>query len=308
MTEPLDIFRALADDVRLRVLNVLLADELSVAELVGVLKLPQSTVSRHLKPLRDAGFLETRREGTSIYYRRGALLEDRPMRDVLETRLSQLPTATADATALRRVLEHRRKRTRDFFDKVAGRYGSLTQPGGGWQALATALAAGFTGKCVADLGSGEGALALMLARFADQVTAVDVSKAMLREVGNRARKNGVSARVRVAEGDLEELPLTDRSFDAAFLSQALHHAARPSRAIGEAARILKSGGLLIVIDLARHDREWVREKWADQWLGFDEAELAGWMAGAGLDLVAQDRLDGAAHDLAILVLVGRKQN
>jgi ArsR family transcriptional regulator len=304
----LDIFRALADDVRLRVLNVLLADELSVAELVGVLKLPQSTVSRHLKPLRDAGFLETRREGTSIYYRRGALLEDRPMRDVLETRLSQLPTATADATALRRVLEHRRKRTRDFFDKVAGRYGSLTQPGGGWQALATALAAGFTGKCVADLGSGEGALALMLARFADQVTAVDVSKAMLREVGNRARKNGVSARVRVAEGDLEELPLTDRSFDAAFLSQALHHAARPSRAIGEAARILKSGGLLIVIDLARHDREWVREKWADQWLGFDEAELAGWMAGAGLDLVAQDRLDGAAHDLAILVLVGRKQN
>ena len=260
-----------------------------------------------MKPLRDAGFLDTRREGTSIYYRRGTLLDEGPMRAMLESRLAGLPTAKGDSAAVRHSLEQRRKRSRDFFDKVAGRYSALTQPGG-LEALATSLAAGFAGKDVADLGSGEGALTLKLARFAATVTAVDLSPAMLREVKSQARKAGLADRVRVAEGDLEELPLKDRSFDAVFLSQTLHHAARPAHAVREAARILKRDGQLILLDLARHDREWVREKWADQWLGFDEEELAGWLKDAGLELVAQERLPGSNHDLVVILMVGRKNN
>ena len=100
MGAPLDMFRALADEVRLRILGSLLVAELSVAELVEVLGLPQSTVSRHLKPLREAGLAETRREGTSVYYRRGALVEEADLAALLDHRLGQLPTAVRDAAAV----------------------------------------------------------------------------------------------------------------------------------------------------------------------------------------------------------------
>jgi DNA-binding transcriptional ArsR family regulator len=203
MPEVIDIFRALSDEVRLRILAAVMGAELSVAELVEVLDLPQSTVSRHLKPLREAGLVETRREGTSVYYRRGALLSEPEWAPLLEKRLRALRSAVRDATAVRRVLDLRRQRSKDFFEKVAGRYETLTQPGGGWEALAAALAAGFAGQDVADLGAGEGALTMLLARFARSVVAVDQSKAMLREVREKAQRAGLGGRVKVAEGDLD---------------------------------------------------------------------------------------------------------
>ena len=304
--DPLELFRALADEVRLRVVHVLQAAELSVAELVEVLGLPQSTVSRHLKPLRDAGLVDTRREGTSVFYRRGATLGEPDVARLLERRLTGGTHARTDAAAVKRVLERRRRRSRDFFDRVAGRYSALRQPGGGWEALAAALAAGFGGREVADLGAGEGALTLLLARFARRVTAVDASPAMLREVERRAREAGLAGAVRVAEGDLEELPLKAGTCDAAFLSQALHHAARPERAVAEAARVLRPGGRLIVLDLVRHEQEWMREQWADQWLGFGADELKGWLERAGLRVAACEELAGAAPDVPVLLAVGER--
>ncbi len=304
----LDIFRALADEVRLRVLHALFTAELSVAELVQVLELPQSTVSRHLKPLRDAGLVETRREGTSVYYRRGGVLDDPVMTGMLEGRLKALPTAIDDQAGIRRVLELRKKRSHDFFERIAGRYGSLTQPGGGWSALAAGLAAGFAGRTVADIGAGEGQLTLILARFAREVIAVDQSAAMLREVRGMAETAGVGPRVRTAEGDLEELPLEDGSVDAVFLSQALHHGSQPPRAIQECGRILRDGGQLIILDLVKHEQEWVREEWADQWLGFDEHELSGWFDLAGMETICMERLPGATPELGVLLAVGRKQS
>lgn len=307
MPDPLDMFRALADEVRLRVLGALMAAELSVAELVEVLGLPQSTVSRHLKPLREAGLAETRREGTSVYYRRGARLAESELAALLERHLGAMPTAAQDAEAVRRVLESRRRRSRDFFEKVAGRYGALTQPGGGWSALAAGLAAGFADRDVADVGAGEGSLALLLARFARSVTAIDQSKAMLREVRAKAGRAGVGARVKVAEGDLEDLPLARASMDAVFMSQALHHAARPQIAVAEAARVLRAGGHLVVLDLVRHEQEWTREQWADQWLGFEAAEVKGWMEAAALSVLVAERLEGATPELAVLLAVGVKK-
>ncbi|HMP76013.1 MAG TPA: metalloregulator ArsR/SmtB family transcription factor [Kiritimatiellia bacterium] len=308
MPDPLEIFRALADDVRLRLLNAVLAAELSVAELVEVMGLPQSTVSRHLRPLRESGLLETRREGTSVYYRRGSALSDLELAGVLERRLRELGTAESDAKAVRAVLDQRRKRSREFFEKVAGRYGDLTQPGGGWSALAAGLAAGFSGRTVLDLGCGEGALTLLLARFAKRVTAVDQSKAMLRHVRARAKDDGLADHVETVEGDLERVPLPDAGYDAVFLSQALHHAARPAHAIREAARLLNPGGHLVVLDLARHAQDWVRSEWADQWLGFEEDELRAWMGEAGLNPLRVQRLGEAAlTDLAVLLAVGEKK-
>lgn len=304
MPEVIDIFRALSDEVRLRILAAVMGAELSVAELVEVLDLPQSTVSRHLKPLREAGLAETRREGTSVYYRRGALLGESEWAPLLEKRLRALRSASRDAAAVRRVLDLRRQRSKDFFEKMAGRYETLTQPGGGWEALAAALAAGFAGQDVADLGAGEGALTMLLARFARSVVAVDQSKAMLREVREKAQRAGWGGRVKVAEGDLEDLPLKSDSVDAVFLSQALHHSARPGPAVTAAARLLRPGGKLVILDLVRHEQDWVRQQWADQWLGFEAREVKTWMQEAGLEALVTERLSGATPELAVLLAVG----
>ncbi len=306
MAGTIHILRALADDVRLRILHALLGAELSVAELVEVLGLPQSTVSRHLKPLRDAGLVETRRDGTSIYYRRGPALDEGDFARGLQAHLRGHDSATRDGATIRRVLDQRRQKSREFFEKIAGRYGTLIQPGGGWEALAAALAAGFTGKTVADLGAGEGQLTLLLARFAKSVVAVDQSKAMLREVSRRAKDAGLSSRIKTAEGDLESLPLRDESVDAVFLSQALHHAAQPEKAVSEAGRIVRKGGSVIVLDLARHGQEWVREQWADQWLGFEEDELRNWMKAAGLTVGLTQKLPGTTPEISVILAVGTK--
>lgn len=308
MADSLDLLKALSDSARLRIVRAISQAELSVAELVSVLGLPQSTVSRHLKPLRDAGLVETRRNGTSIYYRRGAAFSDVVLARFVDDQVQKMAHAPEDRASVRRVLDLRKRKSRDFFDRMAGSYGSLTEPGGGWPALAAGLAAGFHGREVADLGSGEGALTLLLARYAASVTAVDASPQMLRHVEDKAKSGGLSDRVRVAEGDIESLPLPDACMDAAFLSQSLHHAARPEQAIAEAARVLKQGGLLIVLDLVKHEQEWVREQWADQWLGFEESEIEEWLRQAGMQCLHTERLSGSTPDLAVLTVVGMKSN
>jgi len=144
MSDILDIFKALADEGRLRILRSIDQAELSVAEIVQALEMPQSTVSRHLKPMREAGLVESRRDGTSVYYNRGPLFDDAAFAQILNVRLKEISVAHRDAAAVDRVLDLRRQVSRKFFDEIAGRYGTLTEPGGGWQALAAALA--FRGK------------------------------------------------------------------------------------------------------------------------------------------------------------------
>lgn len=172
--------------------------------------------------------------------------------------------------------------------------------------MAAAVAVGFTGKTVADLGAGEGALTLLLAQFAKEVIALDQSSEMLRQVTARARQEGIQDRVLTVEGDLESIPLETKSVDAVFLSQALHHAARPSNAVSEAARILRPGGILIVLDLDKHEQDWVREQWADQWLGFVSDEIELWFSENGIETMTIKRLEGTTPELAVLLMTGIK--
>jgi 2-polyprenyl-3-methyl-5-hydroxy-6-metoxy-1,4-benzoquinol methylase len=307
MSDILDIFKALADEGRLRILRSVDQAELSVAELVQALEMPQSTVSRHLKPMREAGLVESRRDGTSVFYNRGPLFHDTAFAPLLNERLKEIPVANRDAAAVDRVLDLRRQISREFFDEIAGRYGTLTEPGGGWQALAAGLAAGFAGKTVADLGCGEGCLALLLARFAEKVIAFDQSEKMLKLVGEKAKEQGVEGQVDLRVGLLESLELDGEELDAVFLSQALHHTSNPEDVIQSAATALKPGGQLIILDLVRHEHEWTREQWADQWLGFDPLEIREWLTQAGLKPMVLDSLPGATPDLSVLMVVGIKE-
>lgn len=302
----LNLFKALGDECRLRILRAVSQAELSVAELVKVLGMPQSTVSRHLKPLRESDLLESRRDGTSVFYHRGSAFADPELGQVVDRTLAGIPGAQEDRASVSRMLQQRTSRNRDFFDEVAGRYGSLTEPGGGWQAVASALAIGFRGQKVADIGAGEGALTLALARFCRQVVAVDVSPRMLMTLQSRAEEAGCAGRIFPVEGELERLPLEAGEMDAVFISQALHHAGQPEVAIREAARVLRPGGLLIVLDLVAHEQEWVREQYADLWLGFDPDRLKDFFVSAGLEPLEGGRLPGATPELPVLLMTALK--
>lgn len=304
----LDLFKALSDECRLRIVRAVSIAELSVAELVRVLGIPQSTVSRHLKPLRESGLLESRRNGTSVFYHRGPACSDELVSGLLTRTLEEVPQGAEDRSSVRRVLDQRTSRNRDFFDNLAGRYGSLTDPGGGWQAMASAMAVGFRGQRVADLGCGEGALTRMLSRYCREVLAVDVSPRMLSTLRDAAEAEGVAGRVRPLEGELEALPIGPEEVDAVFISQALHHAGRPETALMEAARILRPGGTLILLDLLAHDQEWVREQYADLWLGFDPDTTVTLLTRVGLRPGPVHRLPGSTPELPVLFCTADKPN
>ena len=302
----LEILKVLADEARLRILRAVHQAELSVAELVDALEMPQSTVSRHLKPLKQIGLLQSRREGTSVYYARGMLFSDPDFRPLLQNRLKDLPAAHSDTAKVDHVLDMRRRKRLRFFDQVAGQYESLSEPGGGWDALSTALAVGFSDQIVADLGCGEGALSLMLSRFAKKVTCVDQSQKMLNLLEERAKEIGTDGRLKFHEEDLESFELNKSYYDAIFISQSLHHVSSPQEIIQRASSGLKTGGRLIILDLLKHDHEWTREQWADQWLGFMPEELSEWIDQAGLKIIRVERLKGFVPDLSVLMAIGVK--
>ena len=161
---------------------------------------------------------------------------------------------------------------RAFFDSVAGRLGKDYVPGKSWKGMAEALLRLMPPMVIADLGAGDGSFSLLLAQNAEKVIAIDSSAKMIEFARDQANRNKVK-NVDYRLGDMEELPIDDASVDIVFFSQSLHHALHPDRAVAEAARILKPGGRIAILDLAKHRFEEAREMYADEWLGFSEAEL-----------------------------------
>jgi ubiquinone/menaquinone biosynthesis C-methylase UbiE len=271
--------RVLADQNRLRILLLLKGEELSVAELQEILAMGQSTISTHLSQLKQAELVEDRRTGKSNLYRLSSA-DGGPLDEILNRAKHEIVEAAQDQAAMRRVLKKRQDKMRAFFDSVAGRLGKDYVPGKSWKSLAEALLRLMPPMVVADLGAGEGAFALQLAPRARRVIAVDSSAKMI-EVGRElAARHGIR-NVDFRLGDMEEVPIADGEVELVFFSQSLHHALHPERAIQEAWRILAPGGRIVVLDLLKHRFEEAREMYADEWLGFSEAELESMLQNAG---------------------------
>jgi ubiquinone/menaquinone biosynthesis C-methylase UbiE len=306
MPSILDSFRLLADPLRVRIALLLDQEELSVAELQEILAMGQSRISTHLAQLKRAGLAEDRRSGKNILYR---LREDGGSRELLELlRKGDVPEVAADARALRLALRKRADKTRAYFDELAGKFGRHYVPGRSWRGLSEMLLQLMPPLDIADLGAGEGGLSQLLARRARSVIAVDNSQKMVDFGSDLARRNG-TANIEYRVGDLEALPIDDRSVDLAILSQALHHATHPDRAVREAARILRPGGRIAILDLKKHNFEEAREMYADLWLGFSEVELDGFLEGAGfegVEVCTVHREKQAPH-FETLLAVGQKQ-
>ncbi|HUX43292.1 MAG TPA: metalloregulator ArsR/SmtB family transcription factor [Terracidiphilus sp.] len=274
------ILRAAADPSRLRILFLLRTEELSVAELQEILVMGQSTISTHLSQLKQAGLVEDRRTGKSNLYSLTAEGRKGAFSALLAQAENEIPEAASDLSAMRRIVKRRQDRMRAFFDSVAGRLGRDYVPGKSWKSLAEAFLHLLPPMAIADLGAGDGALALLLAQRATRVLAVDASARMLEVGREQALRHGIQ-NIEFRQGDMEELPIDDAAVDLAFFSQSLHHAAHPERAVREALRILRPGGRVVILDLARHRFEEAREMYADEWLGFAESDIETMLITAG---------------------------
>jgi ArsR family transcriptional regulator len=270
--------RVVADPNRLRILLLLRGEELSVAELQEILVMGQSTISTHLSQLKQAGLVEDRRTGKNSLYRLS--IADGILSGLLTQAQHEIPEAATDRAAVRRVVKKRQDKMRSFFDSVAGRLGKDYVPGQSWKGVAEALLRLMPPMVIADLGAGEGTFALLLAQRAKKVIAVDTSAKMIEVAREQALRHGVK-NVEYRLGDMEEVPIRDAQVDLVFFSQSLHHALHPDRAVVEAHRILRPGGRIVILDLAKHRFEEARELYADQWLGFSESDLETMLEKAG---------------------------
>jgi ArsR family transcriptional regulator len=305
------LYRLLGDDARLRLLRVLRRERLNVTELTGILGLAQSGVSRHLGLLKDAGLVIEERDAGYSYYR--ASLSDGEaappgLWSLLEGQFDAADhdaAVRADEARLQEVLRVRKEN----FDTHGGgdsRDARQLVPGRSWAAWSRALGLLLPPMRVADLGCGEGYLTIEAARWARQVIAVDRSDVVLDRAKALARRRRVS-NVLWRRGELDKLPLKDAIVDVALLSQALHHAASPARAVAEAARITVPGGRVLILDLREHREEWVRAKLGDRTLGFNDGELKRMLTTAGLrDVKVGVGASKAGDPFTVLIASGKK--
>ena len=281
MSTFLESLALLADPTRLRIALLLQREELSVVELQEILGMGQSRISNHLAQLRQAGLVRDRRAGKNSYYVLAESLALTELEPLLRTAEKEIAEAARDRTALEVAVQKRNDKTREYFNKLAGKFGRTYCPGRTWEAVAHSLFFLVPPTLiVADLGAGEGTLSQLLAKRAQQVIAVDNSEKMV-EFGVKLAKEHGLANLEYRLGDLETPPIPPGTVDLAILSQALHHAEHPARAVAAAHRILKPGGRLIILDLLQHQFEEAREMYADRWLGFGESDLHGWMKESG---------------------------
>ena len=277
MASILKSLRLAADPSRLRLLLLLEREELSVAELQEILAQGQSRISTHLAQLKQAGLVDDRRTGKNAFYRLTAPAE---LMDLLRQAEAEVPEAAEDLQSLRLALRKRQDQMRRYFDELAGKFGRQYVPGRSWKGVAEALLKLMPPMVIADLGAGEGAISQLMAQRAKRVIAIDNSEKMVEFGAGLARQHGIG-NMEYRLGDLEDVPIRSATVDLAFLSQALHHARHPQRAVEEARRILKPGGRIAVLDLNQHHFEEAREMYADVWLGFTELELERYLKGGG---------------------------
>ena len=279
-----DRLTALADPIRARLLLVLERHELTVSELRSALQLPQSTVSRHLRALADAGWVASREDGTSNRYRMSVRDLDAAARKLWQSvreEVGSMATAARDGERVRSVMAARHSTSQQFFASSAAQWDKVRAELFGPRTELLALLGLLDPKwAVGDLGCGTGHLAEEMAPFVRRVVAVDESPAMLR--ASRARLASRS-NVDVREGTLEALPVEAGELDLAILSLVLHYVTDPALALGSIHRALKKGGRVLIVDMMPHDRAEYRQTMGHVWLGFGDEPLTRWADEAGFE-------------------------
>ncbi|MFS0770695.1 ArsR/SmtB family transcription factor [Sphingomonas sp. 1P08PE] len=309
MVEPLNIFGALGDATRLRILVLLRRMELSVGELAQVLGQSQPRVSRHVKILCDAGLAERRKEGSWVFVALGDPVVVAPIAAALDGWAGGQADhwAVADAARLAAVRADRAASAAIWFETHADEWDAIRSLHVAESEVEAAIAQllgtdgdGSLGTLI-DIGTGTGRMLELFAGHADAALGIDRSSEMLRLA--RAKLAG-AANTELRQADLYALPMADGAADVAIIHHVLHFAQQPGAAIGEAARVLAPGGRLLIADFAPHDREELRARDAHVRLGFADEQIAGWAEAAGLRMVRVETLGGG--ELTVKLWLARK--
>jgi ubiquinone/menaquinone biosynthesis C-methylase UbiE len=300
---------SLADTTRSRILLLLDRHELTVSELCGIVQLPQSTVSRHLKALADSDWVAARAEGTSNLY---TMTRDdldpsaRRLWLLVREQVGSSPATAQDQRRLQAALAERRTKSQEFFSSSAGQWDRVRDDLFGDRFHLAALAAlAESSWTVGDLGCGTGQVSAALAPFVAQVIAVDSSAAMLQAAKKRLHRFD---NIELRRGELEGLPIDDGRLDAATSMLVLHHVPEPERALGEIARVLKPGGRAIIVDMLPHDRDSYRQQMGHVWLGFSDEHVRRLFQEAGFEDIRIVSLppDAKAKGPGLFVATGRR--
>lgn len=306
MTVALDIFRALADSSRLRILALLRTMELSVGELAQVLGQSQPRVSRHVKILTDAGLAERRKEGSWVFVALGEAGRVAPVLAALDAWGEERETA-ADAARLAAVRADRAAAAAGWFESHADEWDAIRSLHVAEEQVEAAMVAALAGEPIGrlvDIGTGTGRMIELFAPDAASALGIDRSSEMLRLARAKLGERGL-ANAELRQADLYALPLSDGTADVAILHHVLHFAQQPGAAIHEAARVLGPGGRLLIADFAPHDREELRARDAHTRLGFSDAQMEGWFDAAGLMPARIETLEGG--ELTVKLWLARKK-
>ena len=308
MADPLKICKALADETRLRLVRLLSQGPLNVNEILEILNMGQSRISRHLKVLAEAEMVTNRREGTWVYYQAnqaGNSLVAETL-ELLGRHEPAVPFHDEDLQGLESVVERRRAQTRDFFDRVEDPvqlHEGLRLNGNSYRQVALSLMGDGHGT-VLDLGTGAGLLLPGLLQRTEQVIAVDSSTKMLDMARHTAGEEAGRCDFRL--GDLAHLPVADGEVEAVMACMVLHHLSNPAGTIAEAHRALRAGGELYIVDLLKHEDESFRGSQADLWLGFEPTEITGWLDRQGFELISPDVVGDPDSAHQLITFRGRK--
>ena len=277
------IFKALSDQTRLRIFNILANHELNVNEIVQVLQMGQSRISRHLKILSDCGLVRSRRDGSFVYYQSEQDETRQILMKFIRNALPETEELEMDFARSATIVGERKQKTRSFFNKMAENWDALKRDiFGDIDLNRTLLEKSVPAGTAVDLGCGTGELMELLSGISDQVIGVDSSTKMLDQA--RSRLKDLNARLDFRLGEIEHIPLKDSEADLAFINMVLNHIAVPANVIRETRRILKPGGLFILADLSKHNFENIKSRFGSHWMGFEKEEIEKWLTEAGFTL------------------------
>jgi ArsR family transcriptional regulator len=309
-TALINTLKLLSDQTRLRILSVLDGNELTVKELTEILSIGQSTLSTQLGQMKDGLLLTARKEGQFVYYRMARTSDEGFQSEMIKQLLGEISASDwyqRDRRKLQEVLFRRREASLSFFNSQLAQ--NQVSPGQTWESLSLGLASLIHNQDIIDLGCGSGRLAATLAESGNRVTGMDNSQEQINIAHNLYRNQAsVGDRLRFMCAPMEDSGLPAASFDIAIISQSLHHAAQPAQALREASRILRSNGQILILDLVSHSQDWVHDKFADFWLGFQPEDLAQWLQDAGFSQIRQRICgpDPVYPAIETLIVSGRK--
>ena len=305
MVIAIQYFKALADDTRLRLLHVLNRHELNVNELVQILEMGQSRISRHLKILSASGLLVWRREGLWVFYSAPKEGDARAFIDAMLPFLENDPEFMADMAMAAGLIEERAQKTQHFFNTIAEDWDKLSREVLGGFDLPRAVSSRMPAHCrvATDLGCGTGNVLAAMLEKAENVIGVDGSPRMLELARRRFIESAERISLRI--GDLSHLPLRDGETDFASMNMVLHHLPSPVEVLAEIYRILAPGGALVLTDFNRHEDERMRTDYGDRWLGFELHTLEKHLKTAGFTLRSSETLP-VERDLSLHIITAER--